>query len=258
MLTFKNINAIAIILIISLIISDYYFNIPVVAYGIVVLLWLIITTIGSFNITWNYHLKAYNSKTNSKEKRIAITFDDGPNSKFTTQILELLKTYNAKATFFCTGKQIEQHANIVKRIVNDGHTIGNHSYSHSPYFDFYGKRKVMAEIEKTNALIEALIGKKMNLFRPPYGVTNPSISKAVKETKHLVIGWNIRSLDTVKKNEQNILNGILRKISPGAVILLHDSKEITISVLEQLLLFLQQNDYQPTTIDALFNIEAYA
>ncbi len=180
------------------------------------------------------------------------------NGEFTPQILELLKSYDAKATFFCTGKQIEQHQNIIKSIVSNGHTLGNHSYSHSHYFDFYGKQKVITEIKKTNDLIESIIGKKMNLFRPPYGVTNPSIIKAIKETKHQVVGWNIRSLDTVKTNEQEILNRITRNISPGSVILLHDSKEITISILEQLLLFLQQNGYQSITIDTLFNIEAYA
>ncbi len=258
MLTFKNINSITIVLIIILMISDYYFNIPVLAYVVLIFLWLLITIVGSFTITWNYHLKAYNSNTNIKEKLIAITFDDGPNNKFTQQILELLKTYEAKATFFCTGKQIEQHANIVKRIVNDGHTIGNHSYSHSPFFDFYGKQKVITEIEKTNHLVESLIGKKMNLFRPPYGITNPSIARAIKKTKHQVIGWNIRSLDTVKNNEQEILNRITKKVSPGSVILLHDSKEVTVNVLEQLLLFLQQKGYQSITIDALFKIKDYA
>ena len=258
MLTFKNINTLTIILIIVLVISDYYFNIPMAIYITIILIWLIITTIGSFNITWNYHLTAYNSNTDINEKLIAITFDDGPNGKFTPQILELLKTYNAKATFFCTGKQIEQHQNIIKSIISNGHTLGNHSYSHSPYFDFYGKQKVITEIKKTNDLIERIIGKKMNLFRPPYGVTNPSITKAIKETKHQVVGWNIRSLDTIKTNEQEILNRITRNISPGSVILLHDSKEITISILEQLLLFLQQNGYQSITIDTLFNIEAYA
>lgn len=258
MLTFKNINRFAILLIIVSIISDYYFNVPTMLYVVLILLWLIITTIGSFNIVWNYHLKAYNSNTTIKEKQIAITFDDGPNSTFTPQILELLKTYNAKATFFCTGKQIEQHANIVKKIAGNGHTIGNHSFSHSYYFDFYGKEKVINEIKKTNDLVERIIGKKMKLFRPPYGVTNPSITHAIKETKHQVIGWNIRSLDTVKTNEQDILNRIIKNMSPGSVILLHDSKEITVSILEQLLLFLQHNGYQSTTIDALFNIEAYA
>lgn len=258
MLTFKNINAIAIVLTIALLLGDYFLDIPVAAYVLVPLSWLIITSIGSFNIMWNFHLNSYNSNKYIKQKHIAITFDDGPNNTFTPQILKLLRIHNAKATFFCTGKQIEKHPNIVKNIVGDGHTIGNHTYSHSPYFDFLGKQKIIAEIEKTNTIVEALIGKKMKLFRPPYGVTNRSISNAVKETNFQVVGWNIRSFDTVRKNEKDILKRIIGKISPGSVILLHDSKEITVTVLEQLLPFLQQKGYKSVTIDSLFNIEAYA
>lgn len=258
MLIFKNTNTFTLFIIAGLIASNYYFNIPVFTYLLVILFWLIITSIGSFNITWNYHLKAYNAALNSKEKYVAITFDDGPNTEFTPQILKILKNYNAKATFFCIGKHIEQYPDIIKEIINDGHTIGNHSYSHSSFFDFYGKRKVIAEIKKTDDLIQKLIGKKMNLFRPPYGVTNPSISKAIKQTAHKVIGWNIRSLDTVKNNDQEILNRITNKITPGSVILLHDSKAITVNVLEQLLLFLQKNNYKPVTVNTLFNIKAYA
>ncbi|MEH6535272.1 MAG: polysaccharide deacetylase family protein [Psychroserpens sp.] len=258
MLTFKNINALTTTLFISLLIGELYVNIPVLAYVILVLSWLLITIIGSFNILWNYHLMAFNSNKNHKEKHVAITFDDGPNIKYTPQILELLKSHQAKATFFCIGKHVEKHPNIIKNIVNDGHTIGNHSYFHSNYFDFYRKQKIVNEIEKTNNLVETIIGKKMTLFRPPFGITNPSIARALKQTKHKVIGWDIRSLDTVKNDEQKILNRIIKKISPGSVILLHDSKEITVSVLEQLLLFLQENGYQSITIDTLFNIEAYA
>jgi peptidoglycan/xylan/chitin deacetylase (PgdA/CDA1 family) len=258
MLKFKNINAITVVLIIALLLGDYFLDIPVATYVLVLLSWLTITSIGSFNITWNYHLNSHNSNKNIKQKHIALTFDDGPNNTFTPQILKVLKSHNAKATFFCIGKQIEKHTNIVKNIVDDGHTIGNHTYSHSPYFDFFGKEQIIAEIEKTNAIIEAHIGKKMKLFRPPYGVTNPSISNAIKETGFHVVGWNIRSFDTVRKNEKDILKRIKGKISPGSVILLHDSIEITVTVLEQLLLFLQQEGYKPVTIDTLFNIEAYA
>lgn len=258
MLNFKNTNILTIILTISLIIYSLYFNVSVLAFISLAFCWLLIVTIGSFNITWNYHLKAFNSNRDYKEKHVAITFDDGPNSTFTPQILQLLKSHQAKATFFCIGKHIEQYPDIVKSIVHNGHTIGNHTYSHSPYFDFYGKQKVVNDIEKTNNLVETIIGKKMNLFRPPFGVTNPAIGKTIKQTKHKVIGWNIRSLDTIKYNEQSILNRITKKISPGAVILLHDSKEITVSVLEQLLIFLQDNGYKTVTIDTLFNIEAYA
>ena len=258
MLSFKNINGIALILCIGLLICSRFIHIPILIFVYLFLGWLIITSIGSFNITWNYHLKALNSKENHKEKHVAITFDDGPSTNFTPQILELLESYNAKATFFCIGKHIEMHPELIKKITAQGHTIGNHSYSHSSYFDFFGKQKVKDEIAKTDNLVRSIIHKKMNLFRPPYGITNPAIAKAIKHTKHHVIGWNIRSLDTVKSDEQQILNRITKHISPGSVILLHDTMEITVVVLEQLLLFLQQNGYQSITIDALFNIEAYA
>lgn len=258
MLNFKNINSLAIALFIGLLMCSLFLDIHFLIFVSLFFFWLIITSIGSFNITWNYHLKAFNASKNHKKKQVAITFDDGPNAELTPQILKLLKAYNAKATFFCIGKHIEAHPEIIKTIVDQGHVIGNHTYSHSNFFDLYGKQKVTDEINKTNNLVTSIINKKMIFFRPPYGVTNPAITKAIKQTKHRVIGWNIRSLDTVKNSEQDILNRITKNIKPGAVILLHDSKEITIRVLEQLLLFLQENNYQPITIDDLFNIEAYA
>lgn len=258
MLNFKNINRITLVLFIGLLIISTFVSIPVFVFILVFVGWLIFTIIGSFNITWNYHLDAYNFNKTCNKKQVAITFDDGPNAEFTPQVLDLLKAYHAKATFFCIGKHIEQQPKLVQQIITEGHTVGNHTYSHSEIFDFYGKQKVIDEIETTNALVASIINKEMILFRPPYGVTNPAITKAIKHTKHKVIGWNIRSLDTVKDNEQNILNRITKNITPGAVILLHDSQNITVRVLEQLLLFLQKNNYQSVTVDTLFNIEAYA
>lgn len=258
MLSFKNINVLTLLLCIGLLVSTVFIKVPVFIFILLFLSWLLITSIGSFNIRWNYHLKTFNSNKNYPKKQVAITFDDGPNPNFTQEILKLLQTYNAKATFFCIGKQVEKHPELIKSIIEQGHTIGNHSYTHSKFFDFYGKQRVIEEIHKTDAVVLAITGKKTTLFRPPYGVTNPAIAKAIKQTNHKVIGWNIRSLDTVKTNEDAILKRITKSIKPGSVILLHDTQAITVSVLEQLLLFLQINGYQSITIDALFNIEAYA
>tara|TARA_R110002051_G_scaffold324635_1_gene422839 strand:+ start:29938 stop:30714 length:777 start_codon:yes stop_codon:yes gene_type:complete len=258
MLNFKHINTIAFGLLLLLLTMSIFTSISIIVFIILFLVWLTITTIGSFNISCNYHLQALNSINGHQKKQVAITFDDGPHHQFTPQIIALLKSYNANATFFCIGKNIENHPELIKNMISEGHTIGNHTYNHSPYFDFYSRKKVAVEINRTNQLVESIIGKKMNLFRPPYGVTNPAIKKAIKQTGHHVIGWNIRSLDTVKKNSQSILNRITKNIAPGSIILLHDSKEITVDVLEQLLLYLQKNDYQTVTINTLFNIKAYA
>ena len=259
MLTFKNINSIGLLLLIILIISNLFFiKISIYLFVCLFLIWGIITIIGSFNITWNYHLNAINNNPLITDKEIAITFDDGPNKEYTLKVLDILKKHNAVATFFCVGKNIEQHPTIIKKIIAEGHLIGNHSYSHSNYFGFFNTKKVIAEIEKTNQLVKILTNKQVTYFRPPFGVTNPSISKALKHTKHLTFGWNIRSLDTVISNEQKIINRITNKVQPGSIILLHDSHHKIEVVLEQLLIFLQKNNYKTVSLEELSNTKAYA
>ncbi|MET3033056.1 polysaccharide deacetylase family protein [Flavobacterium johnsoniae] len=222
----------------------------------VIFLWIGINAFGSSRISSNYHVKAFCNNPLEKEKKIALTFDDGP-SEFTLEVLELLKKYNAKAAFFCIGKNIEKHPEIVKQIIAQGHLVGNHSYSHSNFFDFYNAGQIQEEIEKTDALLEKLTSKKINFFRPPYGVTTPSIRRALKLTGHKTIGWNIRSLDGGTKNQELILNRITKRVSPGGIVLLHDTGEHSVLVLEQFLQFLQQNNYQVVSIEELLNLNAY-
>jgi len=220
------------------------------------LVWLGLTTWGSFDIRLNYFTKAYSSKPNSTLKEIALTFDDGPH-EMTEKVLDLLKQFNVKATFFCIGKQIENNPELFKRIIAEGHLVGNHSYSHSENFGFFSFQKVVDEITKTNKLVEQLSGLKMNFFRPPFGVTNPMIAKAVLETKHLVVGWNIRSLDTVYEDENTIFERVKNKVQPGGIILLHDTSQKSVNVLERLLLFLKSENYSIVSVDKLLNLSAY-
>jgi peptidoglycan-N-acetylglucosamine deacetylase len=173
------------------------------------------------------------------------------------EVLELLKKYNAKATFFCIGKNIEKHPEILKKIILEGHLVGNHSYSHSKFFDFYHEDKVTDELRKTDKLLEKFTSKKINFFRPPYGVTTPSIRRALKVTGHKVIGWNIRSLDGGIKNQDLILSRIKKRVSPGGIVLLHDTAPHTVLVLEQFLQFLQQNNYEVVSVEELLNLNAY-
>jgi peptidoglycan/xylan/chitin deacetylase (PgdA/CDA1 family) len=220
------------------------------------MLWFLVVFWGSAYIGSNYHVKAYCSNPLETEKKIALTFDDGPH-EMTVLVLDVLRKYNAKATFFCIGKNIEAHPDILKKIIGEGHTVGNHSYNHSPFFDFYRKKQVIAEMEQTDALIESVLGKKPTLFRPPYGVTNPSIRRALAVTQHKTIGWNIRSLDGGTKNEKFILDRIIKRIKPGGIVLLHDTSIQTVNVLEQLLSFLQKNNYAVVPLEELLNIKTY-
>ena len=256
MITHKNISLFFLFLLLLLVLLNFYTAISWVWFIAIVLIWLGINAFGSSRISSNYHVKAFCNNPLETEKKIALTFDDGP-SIFTLEVLELLKKYDVKATFFCIGKNIEAHPEILKQIIADGHLVGNHSYSHSKFFDFYNAEKIQQEIQKTDKLLEKYTSKKINFFRPPYGVTTPSIRRALEKTGHTVIGWNIRSLDGGTKNQELIFNRIIKRVSPGGIVLLHDTASHSVLVLEQFLQFLQQNNYKVISIEELLNLKAY-
>ncbi|MEO8255505.1 MAG: polysaccharide deacetylase family protein [Flavobacterium sp.] len=256
MITHRNISLFFIFLLLLLVLLNFYTAINLLWFIAIVLIWLGINAFGSARISSNYHVKSFCNNPLETEKKIAITFDDGP-SKFTLEILALLKKYDVKATFFCIGKNIEAHPEILKQIIANGHLVGNHSYNHSPFFDFYNAKKIKTEIQKTDDLLEKFTSKKINFFRPPYGVTTPSIRRALKTTGHKVIGWNIRSLDGGTKNQSLIFNRIIKRVSPGGIVLLHDTASHSVLVLEQFLQFLQQNNYEVISIEELLNLKAY-
>lgn len=209
--------------------------------------WFAIVVYGSFAIRANYHLKAIN-KLSADERCVALTFDDGP-SPYTNEVLDLLKAHNAKATFFCIGRQIEKHPDILLRIVREGHSLGNHTYSHDKNMGFKSSQELIHEIEKTNKVILDFSGQRTRIFRPPFGVTNPKFRKALEECQMTVIGWTIRSLDTVLNNESKILKRIEKKLSPGSIILLHDTSERSVRVLARLLKNLADLNYQCVRIE---------
>jgi len=219
--------------------------------------WFWITLLGSFLIRWDYHFNSLHSNKYILEPHVSITFDDGPNTEFTPRVLDLLKQHNAKGTFFCVGRQVEKHPDLLKRIIAEGHSIGNHTYSHSKSFGFFNLDKVKVELQKTNSIIKVLTGLHMNLYRPAFAVTNPRIEKAIKALQLVSIGWNVRSLDTTPRSEAMILRRITSKIAKGDIVLLHDTSDKTVAVLEQLLLFLDKKNLQSVPVDQLLNIKAY-
>lgn len=246
------------VLLSAFIIADAYVAIPNWIFAALFFVFLFVTICGSFFIQWNYHLTSLHSNKTTAKNQIALTFDDGPNSEFTPLVLDLLKEHKAKATFFCIGQHIEKHPELFKRIIAEGHSVGNHTYSHSKSFGFFSTNKVTDELNRTIALVKELTGKQLNLYRPAFGVTNPMIEKAVKDLKVISIGWSVRSLDTTKRNEAAILDRITSKISKGDVVLLHDTSQKSINVLERLLLFLNEKNLKSVTVDELLQIEAYA
>ncbi len=257
MLRRRVVNPVALVLLLILALSTFLFPVLWWTFSFVILVWLVITAFGSFFVGWNYHLKSLHSNKKSSSNWVSITFDDGPNPKFTPIVLKLLKKYDAKATFFCIGQHIENHPDILKEILAEGHSIGNHTYSHSKSFGFFSSEKVKDELRKTNSIVKKFTGLEMNLYRPAFGVTNPQIEKSVKSLGLQSIGWRVRSLDTTSRSEKMILKRITAKISKGDIVLLHDTSAKTIAVLERLLVFLRKANLESVPVERLLEIEAY-
>ena len=188
-------------------------------------------------------------KKNKRE--IAITFDDGPVKDVTPAVLDLLRAYHVKAAFFCIGKNIAGNEELLKRIKGEGHLLGNHSWSHSFFFDFFRDGRVEEELIHTNEVIEQLTGSKVIYFRPPYGVTNPVIARVVRKLKMPVIGWNVRSMDTTIKNQDVLFNRITSGLKPGDIVLFHDSHQRIIPVLKRFLEYARQHDFAVVGLDKL-------
>lgn len=229
-----------------------YLEWPFIYYLPFLIIWISILIYGSFTISSNYHLEAI-SKVKTKENVVAITFDDGP-SEFTPEILKLLTAYNVKASFFCIGKQVEKYPEIVKSIYEQGHSLGNHTFTHSKV-GFQSVAGNLKEIRQADKAIEEVTGKRPLYFRPPFGVTNPNIMRALKATEHKVIGWNIRSIDTAIKDQEKVLNRIKKRLEPGSIILLHDTSAHSVSILEQLLIYLREKNYTSVSMDELLKLE---
>jgi len=211
---------------------------------------------GSAIIQSNFHAQAY-CYADIAEKEIALSFDDGPNREYTPQVLSILAQHDASATFFVIGKNIQGNESILKQIDAHGHSIGNHSYTHSFFMDFKNLQGFKDELNQTAESVFNVIGKRMKLFRPPYGVTTPNLAKASNGLDYSIIGWNIRSLDTTADSAQTITRRVQTQIKPGAIILFHDTSDKTIQVLKQTLDFAKENNYKIVSVERLLKIKAY-
>jgi len=171
--------------------------------------------------------------------------------------LDILKTHNIKAGFFLIGQNIEKNREIVIRTLGEGHIVGSHSWSHRRSFGFRSSRKVLEDLRKNELLIENTCGKKVNLFRPPFGVTNPNIAKAARLLDYTVIGWSIRSLDTIGNSNEKTIRRVIRRLKPGSVILFHDNHEGIAPILEAVITKAVEEGYEFVSPEVLLNIKAY-
>ncbi|HTN47065.1 MAG TPA: polysaccharide deacetylase family protein [Flavipsychrobacter sp.] len=223
-------------------------------FWMVTLVYISLLILGAIYIRWDFYVKSWHNGT--RRDWVTLTFDDGPAAE-TAAILDTLKEQDVKATFFSIGKNAARHPELVRRWHSEGHLIGNHSYDHGFHFDWQRAEVMLAEMEKTNQTVEEIIGKKMKLFRPPYGVTNPNLAKAIRKSRMHSIGWNVRSFDTTAKEPERLLAHILNKVKGGDIILLHDSMPITRQILTELIITLRSKGYSFVRLDKLLDIPPY-
>jgi len=157
------------------------------------------------------------------ERQIALTFDDGPTTPYTEQVLEILKNRKVPATFFVCGTNVERFPQIIRRIQSEGHTIGNHTFTHPlPYFR--GSKSFAAEIDRTQDAIEKITGQRPSIFRPPYGARWIGLYPVLRQRGLRLVNWSDTGYDWLSKSD--IVRETLKNLGPGSIILLHDSRNI--------------------------------
>ena len=161
-------------------------------------------------------------KVDTTEKILYLTFDDGPIAEVTPFVLDELKKYNAKATFFCIGKNVAANPEIFERIINEGHSIGNHTYDHLNGW-YQDNETYFSNVEKSEETISSFKFQVSNLFRPPYGKLKPAQYKFLKERYKLVM-WDVLSFDfDLNMPAEKVLKNVTDNAGPGSIVVFHDS-----------------------------------
>lgn len=188
----------------------------------------------SASIRSGVYVRAF-CREKTDRKVVYLTFDDGPHQPETERVLDVLRERGARATFFLIGSKVSGNEAVLRRMLEEGHALGLHTYSHAGTFPLLSFDKMLADVNEGKRAVESVAGKKISLFRPPFGVTNPTIAKVIRTLGLQTVGWDVRSFDTMfcKSSEHSckqsgydwyvpVVERIMKQVRPGSVILLHD------------------------------------
>ena len=171
---------------------------------------------------------------------LLLTFDDGPDPRYTPALLDLLARLNVRAVFFVIGQKAQAHPELIRRMVAEGHLVGNHTFVHNPFYAFRSARSIARELRATDDVLRSL-GVEPKLFRPPLGITNRAIAKAAALMNYRTVGWSIRSFDTRRSDTpERILKRVVSRISGGDIVLLHDRMPDVCRLVGQIVIFARE------------------
>ncbi|WP_371376362.1 polysaccharide deacetylase family protein [Sporomusa aerivorans] len=165
------------------------------------------------------------SEIKTNQKLVALTFDDGPYPPYTGQILDILKERQIPATFFVIGQNAAKHPELVRRIVSEGHQLGNHTYSHVDLLKA-DRQGIIQEVEKTSKVIAGIVGYAPHVIRPPHGFRDAVVMDTMAEYRLKVVEWSVSSRDWVNPGAEVIAERTLKQVKNGSIILLHDGDGI--------------------------------
>lgn len=189
---------------------------------------------------------------------VAITIDDGPDPVVTPQVLDILDRYQAKATFFCIGRQAEKHPELCREIVRRGHAIENHSLSHYWYLSLLDPWSIHREVSEAQKVLGSICGQMPKFFRPTAGLRNPALEPVLVHCNLRLCSWSKRGFDTRVDNPDAVLKSLTRDLKGGDILLLHDGnaargsgdKPVILEVLPRLLEALAQAGLRSVTLRA--------
>ncbi len=205
-------------------------------------------------VTTNRLIPIYQVETSTK--RVAISFDATWGTDLTDEILAILQEYNIKTTFFLAGYWVDKHPQYVIKIAEEGHEIGNHSYSH-PHMNSLSFDGVVRELEKNHAMIYDLTRQNSFLFRPPFGEYNNTVIKAAESVGYYTIQWSIDSLDWKNTTSNEVYQRVISKIGPGEIVLFHNAAKATPDALRRLIPELISQGYEIAPISQLIHRDNY-
>lgn len=193
------------------------------------------------------------------EKKVSITFDDGPDSTITPAILDLFKRNKIKANFFFLGTQVNFFPSVVRRAYDEGHIILNHSLNH-PYFTHLNPQGIKSQVILAEDRIKGIIGKSPSIVRPPYGDVNDMVLSSVRETNNKIIIWSIDTMDWVRGIEvKTVVENVLGNVRPGDIILMHSgvNQNTSLRALPDIIRGLKERSYGIVGLGELLNMNPY-
>lgn len=205
------------------------------------------------------------SHMKTSEKLIALTFDDGPNDPYTSQVLDILKAKEVRAAFFLVGQNVRRNPDAVKKIIGEGHVVANHSYSHNRRVMAGPPEGLLRDVEKADNEIYKVIGKRPRYYRPPYGYRTVWGDAILKKHGYKIVTWDDLTTDYKKLASKIIVSRIVKRAHPGSIIVLHDGAENhqrvdrsnSVHALPEIIDRLQAEGYHFVTIDELIGSSAY-